>query len=149
MKQISYQEAIELMAFAGRQDIYVGRLETAYDVSVEVLRDQANEGAVFFVDDSEAWEKDKAVPARSDSEEYEDVPVPGGREGETVKLLKDESKTKTMTKKSKTTTKRKTVDKGKIMALHNAGWPGNKIAEEMDVSAATVCKYLKMEEKKR
>lgn len=138
MKQISYQEAVELMAFGGRTDIYMGKLETAYDISIEYLHDQANDGTSFFVDDSEAWEKDKPVPY--DSEEYEEVPVPGGVDGETVKLLKDKSKSKP---KSKPKTKRKPVDKGKIMALHKAGWPGYKIAEEMDISPATVSTYLK------
>jgi len=141
MKQISYQEAVELMAFGGRTDIYMGHLETAHDISIEVLRGQANDGIAFFIDDSEAWEKDKAVPAKPGSEEYEEVPVPGGVEGETVKLLKDESKPKFKAKKSKP--KRKPVDKGKIMALHNAGRSGKQNAEEMDISPATVCNYLK------
>ena len=29
------------------------------------------------------------------------------------------------------------------MALHNAGWSGKEIAEEMDISPATVSKYIK------
>ena len=43
--------------------------------------------------------------------------------------------------------KRKPVDVGKIRALHNAGWPQAKIADEMGVSLVTVNKYVKrMEE---
>lgn len=44
-------------------------------------------------------------------------------------------------------TKRKKVDTGKLLALHQAGWTGKKIAEELRVSEATVSSYLKkMEE---
>ena len=44
--------------------------------------------------------------------------------------------------------KRRQVDGGKIMALHRAGWPVAKIADEMQVSQQTVYAHLKkMEEK--
>lgn len=44
--------------------------------------------------------------------------------------------------------KRKPIDTGKLMALHNAGWPSRKIADELKVSPSTVLNYLKkMEEK--
>lgn len=44
--------------------------------------------------------------------------------------------------------KRKPIDTGKLMALHNAGWPSRKIADELNVSPSTVINYLKkMEEK--
>ena len=44
--------------------------------------------------------------------------------------------------------KRLQVDGGKIKALHEAGWPVAKIADEMRVSQQTVYTYLKkMEEK--
>ena len=46
--------------------------------------------------------------------------------------------------------KRRQVDGGKIKALHEAGWPVAKIADEMRVSQQTVYTYLKkMEEKER
>lgn len=35
------------------------------------------------------------------------------------------------------------IDLGKVKALHRAGWPNNKIADEMGVSAATICYHLK------
>ena len=38
--------------------------------------------------------------------------------------------------------KRTPVDKGKILALHNAGWEVKKIADEMDCSAATVYRII-------
>lgn len=37
---------------------------------------------------------------------------------------------------------RKTVDVGKLIALHNAGWSVAKIADELKVSVQTVYKYL-------
>lgn len=46
--------------------------------------------------------------------------------------------------------KRRQVDGGKIKALHEAGWPVAKIADEMRVSQQTVYTYLKkMEERER
>lgn len=35
------------------------------------------------------------------------------------------------------------LDVGKIRALHNAGWPNSKIAEEMGCSAQTIANKLK------
>ena len=40
--------------------------------------------------------------------------------------------------------KRKQIDKGKIIALHNARWSAAKIADEMRCSIATVYKVIKM-----
>lgn len=37
---------------------------------------------------------------------------------------------------------KKTVDVGKLIALHNAGWSVKKIADELRVSIQTVYKYL-------
>lgn len=39
--------------------------------------------------------------------------------------------------------KRKKVDVGKLLALRKAGWTMKEIAEELHVSEATVCNYLK------
>lgn len=41
---------------------------------------------------------------------------------------------------------KKTVDVGKLIALHNAGWPVAKIADELKVSVRTVYKYLPSKE---
>lgn len=35
------------------------------------------------------------------------------------------------------------IDVGRIKALHNAGWTGKKIAEDMHIAESTVCTYLK------
>lgn len=46
--------------------------------------------------------------------------------------------------------KRRQVDGGKIKALHEAGWPMVKIADEMRVSQQTIRNYIKkIEEKER
>lgn len=37
---------------------------------------------------------------------------------------------------------KKTVDVGKLIALHNAGWSVAKIADELGVSTRTVYNYL-------
>ena len=44
--------------------------------------------------------------------------------------------------------KRKPIDTGKLMALHNAGWSSRKIADELKVSPGTVFNYLKKMEGK-
>ena len=55
---------------------------------------------------------------------------------------------KESTPPSKPAAKRRQVDGGKIKALHEAGWPVAKIADEMRVSQNTVRNYIrKMEEK--
>ena len=37
---------------------------------------------------------------------------------------------------------KKALDVGKLVALHNAGWPAAKIADELKVSVGTVYNYL-------
>lgn len=37
---------------------------------------------------------------------------------------------------------KKTVDVGKLIALHNAGWSVAKIADELGISTRTVYNYL-------
>lgn len=41
--------------------------------------------------------------------------------------------------------KRKTIDRGKVMALHRAGWTNRKIADEMRVHESTVSRVIKDE----
>lgn len=41
---------------------------------------------------------------------------------------------------------KKTVDVGKLIALHNAGWPVAKIADELGISMRTVYNYLPSKE---
>ena len=48
-------------------------------------------------------------------------------------------------KPKKTEPKRKPFDTGKLGALRRAGWSVEKIADEMQVSEATVYKYMKQE----
>lgn len=42
------------------------------------------------------------------------------------------------------TSKRKKIDRGKIIALHKAGWSGRKIADEMGCSVGTVYNVIKL-----
>ena len=42
---------------------------------------------------------------------------------------------------------RKKIDRGKVMALHNAGWKNVKIAEEMGCSEWSVSMIIKEESK--
>lgn len=42
------------------------------------------------------------------------------------------------------TSKRKNIDRGKIIALHKAGWSGRKIADEMGCSVGTVYNVIKL-----
>lgn len=142
MKQISYQEAIELMAFAGRKDIYMGKLEPAFDIKIGALSVEANDGALFFVGEAEPPKMvHDPEPAKKPCVT---VPVPG-TPGETVKLAigaEPESK-------SGKHGKRPNLDMGKIMALKHAGWSVPKIADELGVSNQTIYNRLsKMEEKK-
>ena len=41
----------------------------------------------------------------------------------------------------------KEIDTGKIQALRKAGWPIKKIADEMRLAEATICRHLKMTER--
>lgn len=44
---------------------------------------------------------------------------------------------------AKPKTRKKEIDMGKLMALHNAGWSNLKIAGELKISDVTVGKYIK------
>ena len=54
MKQITYQEAVELMMFAGREDITVSIPQPMSELKPLEIRNLANVGAVFFVPDEVA-----------------------------------------------------------------------------------------------
>ena len=64
-------------------------------------------------------------------DEKEDVPNSEPKP-ETVPEDKEDSKS----------SKKKDIDTGKIIALHNAGWSYRKIAEEMGLTLTTVSKYV-------
>ena len=52
-------------------------------------------------------------------------------------------KTKVKKPKKKKPGPKPTIDLGKVKALHQAGWSNLKIADEMGVSAPTICYHLK------
>lgn len=107
MQQIDYDTAVNLMMFAGREDILVAMPQQAAKLYPPEIRKLGNEGAVFFLP--------------------EDQPAP-------------------MTAQSscqKKAAPKKTVDAGKIMALHKAGRSVAWIADDMGVSQQTVYVHLK------
>lgn len=53
MKQITYQEAVELMMFGGREDITVSIPQPLTELKPLEIRNLANVGAVFFVPDED------------------------------------------------------------------------------------------------
>ena len=59
------------------------------------------------------------------------------------KAVKEDKKEEDTDPEQKKTTKKITVDKGKIIALRNAGWKYKDIAEDVGCSEATVYSVLK------
>lgn len=54
MQQITYQEAVELMMFGGREDITVSIPQPMSELKPLEIRNLANAGAAFFVPDEDA-----------------------------------------------------------------------------------------------
>lgn len=100
MKEITYQDAVELMAFARTNDVQIAIRADRYSFC-EIKR-MTEAGAIFLVPDDPKPEP-KAPEA----------PAPEAP-------------------------KRRAIDKGKVMALHNAGWSAAKIADELQCSTQTV-----------
>lgn len=67
---------------------------------------------------------------------------------EESKTPKESIPDKTSAKCIDTNTSRKKVDRGKVMALHKAGWSLSKIADEMGCSAQRVHQIVKEENSK-
>lgn len=59
VKQITYQEAVELMMFGGRGDITVSMPQPLAELKPLEIRNLANAGAAFFVPDEEAIKEGK------------------------------------------------------------------------------------------
>jgi hypothetical protein len=59
VKQITYQEAVELMMFGGRGDITVSMPQPLAELKPLEIRNLANAGAVFFVSDEDAIKEGK------------------------------------------------------------------------------------------
>lgn len=62
---------------------------------------------------------------------------------ELVPEVKEVPKAKAESKPVKTTPTKKCIDKGKVMALHKAGWSNVKIADEMHCKPCTVSNILR------
>lgn len=59
VKQITYQEAVELMMFAGREDIVASIPQPLAELKPSEIRNLANAGAVFFVPDEDVIKEGK------------------------------------------------------------------------------------------
>ena len=87
------------------------------------------EGAV--IEEEAPPEVEVVIPKHDDpAEEGGEAPQKGGEPSEHKK-----------TKKSPP--KQKGLDRGKIKALHDAGWPASKIADEMGVSTKAIYYHLR------
>ena len=120
MKQIDYISAVEQMAFKGRTDVVI-MVKNVDPIDYHTLFFlEQNHQVMFFLPDDPEEDKHSEEPGG----EYHPPKPPAA--------------------------KRRQVDGGKIKALHEAGWPVAKIADEMRVSQNTVRNYIrKMEEKER
>lgn len=54
VKQITYEQAVELMMFGGREDITVSIPQPMSELKPLEIRNLANAGAAFFVPDEDA-----------------------------------------------------------------------------------------------
>ena len=54
VKQITYEQAVELMMFGGREDITVSMPQPLAELKPLEIRNLANAGAAFFVPDEDA-----------------------------------------------------------------------------------------------
>ena len=119
MKQISTKEALAKIMMG--QDVKIlipGAVADDWTDYSPAFLSEYLDGLIFFADEpgqKEQQEEQKTEPAKAEE------PVD---------------------KKKRTRVDRTPVDKGKILALHNAGWEVKKIADEMGCSAATVYRII-------
>lgn len=133
MQQIDYDTVVNLLMYAGRDDILVAKPKPIAAMPAPEIRKLGNEGAVFFLPE------DAPVVASAQQE----------MEPEVAALSQQETEKAPPQKKL---APRKPVDSGKIMALHKAGRSAAWIADDMKISKQAVYSHLKkmkeMEEKK-
>ena len=125
MKEISYQDAVELMAFARTNDVQIAIRADRYSFC-EIKR-MTEAGAIFLVPDDPEPELKQPINWELNDKLNE---------------LVDEMLTDTPADPKSEKPKRRTVDKGKVLALHAAGWSAAKIADEMRCSTQTVYRIV-------
>lgn len=117
VKQIDEKTALELAA-KGKEVLVMAPITTDPEKWIDYEPNTLGhmlEGCLFFRREP-AMEVELAGPA--ETEPAQPDPPPTGKKA------------------------RKTVDVGKLIALHNAGWSVAKIADELGVSTRTVYNYL-------
>ena len=122
MQIVEYTEAVDLTMHGMHDDIYVMHPVAISSMTMQDVRAAAEAGAVFAVmkqPQAKAEEKQKKEP--EPKAEAKPTPPP--------KLPAGQGR------------KRK-LDTGKMMALRNAGWSYEKIADEMGCSAGTVWNFF-------
>ena len=129
MKQITFVDAIELMAFQEKPPtVMVARFEEANNFSLSHLRALADDGAMFYLPEDQE-EQPEILP------ELEE-PDPEPEEADLEEELEPEEEPEPEKPK------RASIDHGKIRALRNAGWSIKQIAEEMKLTAKQVTNSL-------
>ena len=117
MRQISTKEALAKIIMG--QDVKIlipGAVADDWTDYSPAFLSEYLEGLIYFADGADPEQKEATEEPKQETEEPKQEPA-------------DKRK-------------RTPVDKGKILALHNAGWEVKKIADEMDCSAATVYRII-------
>lgn len=155
MQEINYNEAVELMLFAGRTDVEMWfRSNNPGNLAISDLYELMQDKDVkFFVPDDV-----DVKPHHTDAELAE-----MRAERNDPKAARNEQKAARNEQKAEQEAElisanepepdepekpvaRKVIDMGKVKALRKAGWSAKKIADEMGVCTSTIYNYLtKME----
>ena len=85
----------------------------------------------------DVWNEDE-TPEQTAPEEEKDISAEAEEKAETAKETEENSEAQD----ANGAKKRKILDRGKIMALYNAGWAVKKIAEELGVSSGVISTTL-------
>ena len=121
MQIVKHTEAVDLTMHGMHDDIYVMHPVAISSMTMQDVRAAAEAGAVFAV-----MKQPRKEPETK--EEVKPTPPPKSPAGQGRK---------------------RKLDTGKMTALRNAGWPYEKIADEMGCSAGTVWNYFNKQEGKK
>ncbi|MDD3338462.1 MAG: hypothetical protein PHS82_06345 [Lachnospiraceae bacterium] len=116
MEEITYQEAIDLMAYGGRDDVLIAVPQPMSELTLPEVRKLANAGAVFS--------------------------IPANEEKQDIKPFATEEKEIPPEKSSAAKKAKKELNIGKIRALKDAGWDADEIAAELGCSIGAILTEL-------
>ena len=134
MKQISLKEALAKLMMGQEVKILIpGAVADDWTDYSPAYLSEYLDGVIFFADGADPKQKEDLAEWVVDG---------SAEEKQEPKQETEEPKKEPADKKKRTRVDRTPVDKGKILALHNAGWEVKKIADEMDCSAATVYRII-------